>query len=146
MATLVVIPFTFADVEATETDDVLGADNDGRATRASHDATVIAADLVLHINDAELSVLEASYEEGDTAPLEAAEQQGTNRTHSAFNAGYSNEFLNSRAESSGRTPASTMSNITITKITDERIGSPGIQHKCELKPARLPLYTWRKMR
>jgi hypothetical protein len=30
MATMVVIPFTFADVEATETDNVLGANDNDR--------------------------------------------------------------------------------------------------------------------
>jgi hypothetical protein len=143
MATMVVIPFTFADVEATETDNVLGANDNDRSP---------------HINDAEPSVPETSYEGRDTAALEAAEQQGTNRTYSAFDTGCSDEFLNSLAESSGRTPASTtapalssptldggkraisdMANITITKIIDKRIGSSGIQYKCELKSVWVPV-------
>jgi len=136
MATMVVIPFTFADVEATETDNVLGANDDDREIQASHGATAIAADRSPHINNAEPSVPETSYDERDKAPLEAAEQQGTNRTHSAFN---TDEFLSSLAESSGQTPASTMANITTTKITDKRIGSSGIQYKCELKPVWVPV-------
>jgi hypothetical protein len=139
MATMVVIPFTFADVEATETDNVLGANDNDRAIRASHGATAIAADRSPYINDAGPSVPETSYEERDRAPLEAAEQQGTNRTHSASNTGCSDEFLNSLAKSSGQTPASTMANVTITKITDKRIGSSGIQYKCELKPVWVPV-------
>jgi hypothetical protein len=32
-----------------------------------------------------------------------------------------------------------MANITITKIIDKRIGSSGIQYKCELKPVWVPV-------
>jgi hypothetical protein len=158
IATMAVIPVTFTDVESTETDNVLGANDNDREIQASHGVTAIAANLSLHINDAEPSVPETSYEGRGTGPLEAAEQQGTNRTYSAFNTDCSDEFLNSLAESSGRTPASTtasalssptlvdgnraiadMANITITKIIDKRIGSSGFQYKCELKPVWVPV-------
>jgi hypothetical protein len=96
--------------------------------------------------NAQSSIPETSYDERDTSPLEAAEQQQTDQTNSAFNLGCCDEFLSSLAESSGRTPASTtasalsfptfaddklatvrMSNITITKVIDNRIGSSGLR-------------------
>ena len=73
--------------------------------------------------------------ERDTGPLEAAEQQGTDQTHSAFDIGCYDE----EAESSGRTPASTMSYITITSITGKRVRLSRIQYKYELKPVWLPI-------
>jgi hypothetical protein len=139
VATMVVIPFTFTDVGATETDNVLGANDNDRAIQASHGTTAIAGDRVLEVNNIEPPITETSYKGRDRAPLEAAEQQGTDRTHSAFDTGCCDEFLNSLTESSGRTPASTMPNTTITNITDKRIGSSGTQYKCELKPVWLPI-------
>jgi hypothetical protein len=143
--------------EATETKNVLGANDNNPEIQALHGATAIAADCAPHVNDAEPSVPETSHERCDTTSLEAAEQR-TNRTHSAFNTGCSDEFLNSLAEPLGRTSASTtasalsfptlvdderavagISNIIITKITDERIRSSGIQYKCELEPVWLPI-------
>lgn len=145
-------------VEATETNNVLGANDNDREIQALYGATAIAADRSPYINNAEPSVPETFYEGRDTAPLEAAERQGTNRTHSAFDIGRSDEFLYFLAESSGRTPASAtasalssstlvggkrsivdMVNIIIIKITDKRIGSSGIQYKCELKPVWVPV-------
>ena len=93
MATMVVIPFTFADVEATKTDNILGTNDKDREIQASPGATAIAADRSPYINDVEPSVPQTSYERRDTTPLEAAEQQGTNRTHSTFNTGCSDELL-----------------------------------------------------
>ena len=108
MATMVVISFAFADVGVTETDNVLGANDNDRVIQASHGATAIASDRVLEVDNVESSITETSYDGCGTGPLEAAEQQRTDRTYSAFDTGYCDEFLNSLAESSGRTPASTM--------------------------------------
>jgi hypothetical protein len=56
IATMAVIPFIFANVEVTETDNVLGANDNGREIQALHGATAIAPDRSAHINDAEPSV------------------------------------------------------------------------------------------
>jgi hypothetical protein len=132
-------------VEATETDNVLGTNDNDREIQALYGATAIAADRSPHINNAEPSVPETSYKRRDTAPLKAAERQRTNRTHSAFDTGRSDKFLYFLAESSGQTSASATTsalssptlvggkrsivdivNIIIIKITDKRIGSSGI--------------------
>ena len=73
MATMVVIPFTFADVEATETDNVLGANDNDRAIQASHGTTAIAGDRVLKVNNIEPSITEISYKGRNQAPLEIIE-------------------------------------------------------------------------
>jgi hypothetical protein len=106
------------------------ADDNDREIQASYGATAIAPDRSAHINDAEPSVPETSYEGRDTGLLEAAEQQGINRTHSAFNTGCSDEFLNSLAESSGRTPASTTASaLSFPTLADGQTGdSPHGKH------------------
>jgi hypothetical protein len=145
IATVVVVLFTFTDVGSTETDNVLGENDNDREIQASHGATAIAGDRILNVDDAESSIPETSYNECNTSPLEAAEQQRTDQTNSAFDLGCCDEFLNSRDESSGQTPALTtasalsfpsfaddklatvrMSNIKAAEIIDERIGSSGL--------------------
>ena len=115
-----------------------------RTIQASHSTTAIAGDRVLEINNIKSPITETFYKERDRAPLKTAEQQRTDRTHSVFNTDCCDEFLNSLTESSGRTPASTMPNTTITNITDKRIRSSGTQYKCELKPVWVPVKLVRK--
>jgi hypothetical protein len=112
MVTMIVIPFTFADVKATDTDNVLDTNDNDREIQASHGATAIAADRSPYINDAEPSVPKTSDERRGTTPLEAAEQQGTNQT-----------LPNSLAECSERTSAST---------TTSALSSPSFQKMPQL--------------
>jgi hypothetical protein len=73
VATIVVIPFTFTDIGATETDNVLGANDNDRAIQALHYTTAIAGDRVLEVNNIEPFITETSYKGRNRAPLKAAE-------------------------------------------------------------------------
>jgi hypothetical protein len=74
---MAVIPFIFANVEVTETDNVLGANDNGREIQALHGATAIAPDRSAHINDAEPSV--PSLENGSRWRMDSSEGNALGR-------------------------------------------------------------------
>jgi hypothetical protein len=98
VTTIIVIPFIFIDVEATETDNILDVNNNNRAIQASYDIIMIAGDRVFKVNNIKPSITETFYKRHDRASLKIAEQQKTDRTHFIFDINCCDEFLNSLIE------------------------------------------------